>query len=102
MKPEQIYQHLKEIAEKLNIELSEENLKKSGLRVQSGFCRIKDRDKFIMDKHLSIHDKNSILAAFISEIAHDDIYIVPAVREYIQNNASYLEKLKTRQDDAHH
>ena len=102
MKPEQIYQHLKEIAEKLNVEISEENLKKSGLRAQSGFCKIKDKGKFIMDKHLSVSDKNSILAAFISETPHDDIFIVPAVRDFIQANASYLQRLKKRQRDAYH
>ena len=41
---------------------------------------------FIIDSKLSIHDKNSILAAFISKIPHEEIYMVPAVREFIQKN----------------
>ncbi len=83
MKPEQMYHHLKEIAEKLDITVREQNLKKTGPRVRSGFCTLKEKKMYIMDKGISIVNKNTILAAFLAEIPHDDIYIVPAVREFI-------------------
>ena len=84
MKPDQIHQHLKELSEKLGIEVSEQNLKKRGLPVQSGFCKIKDKKMFILDKHLSMREKNFILAAFLGKIPHEEIYIVPAIREFIE------------------
>ena len=87
-----MYRHLKELSEKLDVWVSEQNLKKSGPRTQSGFCRLGGKKIFIMDKHLSIHDKNSILAEFISDIAAEDIYIVPAVREFIQKNTGIRKK----------
>ena len=101
MKPEQMYQHLKELIEKLDIKFSEQNLKKSGPRVQSGFCKVKEKRMFIMDSRLSIHDKNSVLAAFISKIPHEEIYLVPAVREFIQKNIDTVpEILKSGTPDA--
>jgi hypothetical protein len=86
MKADQIYQHLKELSEKLGIEVSEQNLKKRGLRVQSGFCKLKDKKMYILDKHLSMREKNFILAGFLGKIPHEEIYIVPAVREFIEKN----------------
>jgi hypothetical protein len=73
MKPEQIYQELKDLAEKLNITVSEQNLRISGIRVKSGLCKVRGKDMFILDKNKSIYKKNKILAAF-----------VPAVREWLQ------------------
>lgn len=87
MKPEQIYQHLKELAEKLNIVVSEENLSKSGVRVKSGLCKVRNKDLFILDKHKTIFEKNTILATFLGKIRHEHIYIVPAVREFISRFA---------------
>ena len=94
MKPDQIYQHLKELSEKLGIEVSEQNLKKKELRVQSGFCKIKGKKIYILDKHLSFQKKNFILAAFLGKIPHEEIYIVPAVREFIEKHFQLDRKVK--------
>jgi len=83
MKPEQIYQELRDLAEKIGITVSEQNLRKSGISVKSGICKIKGKQIFIMDKHKSIHKKNTILTLFLKELPHEDIYVVPAVRELI-------------------
>jgi hypothetical protein len=83
MKPEQIYQELKDIAEKLGITVSEQNLRKTGISVKSGICKVKGKQIFIMDKHKSIQKKNVILTSFLKEMPHEDIYVIPAVRELI-------------------
>jgi len=83
MKPEQIYQALKELAEKLNINVSEQNLRQSGVKAQSGLCKVKGQRHFIMDKNKKIYEKNELLAACLSQMAHEDIYVVPAVREFL-------------------
>ncbi|MBW1698253.1 MAG: hypothetical protein JRH18_14155 [Deltaproteobacteria bacterium] len=92
MKPEQIYEHLKDMSEKLGINVSEENFRKSGVRVKSGFCKIKGKPKFIMDKHLKIKEKIDILASFLTTCPHEDLYVVPAVRELIQKTAIRIER----------
>jgi flagellar hook-associated protein FlgK len=87
MKPEEMYQHLRELAEKLNITVSEQNLRKSGVNVQSGFCIVKNRKLFILDKARSTFDKSTIIASYLNKAIDEDMYIMPAVREFIQKHA---------------
>jgi hypothetical protein len=87
MKPDQLYQELMDLAERMQITVSEQNLKAAGVKVKSGLCLVKGQNMFIMDKHKSIHKKIRILAAQLAEIPHDDLYIIPAVRELLQKYA---------------
>ena len=84
MKPEQIYQELKELAEKLNIHVSEENFRQTRIKAQSGLCQVKGQKRFIMDKHKSIHEKIELLVDCLSKMPHEEMYIVPAVRELLR------------------
>jgi hypothetical protein len=83
MKPDQLYQELKDLAERMQITVSEQNLKVSGIKVRSGLCTVKGQKLFIMDKHKSLRKKIKILAAQLALIPHEDIYIIPAVRELL-------------------
>jgi len=84
MRPEQIYQHLLDVAEKVQITVSEENLRRTGIKAKSGLCRVHGKDVYIMDKKATIREKVSLLAGCLARWPLDDIYIVPAVREVIQ------------------
>jgi len=92
MKPEQIYQELKDLAEKLALTVSEQKLRTAGIKVKSGLCTVKGKDMFIMDKHKSIHKKIKILAAQLADMPHEDLYLIPAIRELLNK---YAEKSKT-------
>ena len=92
MKPEQTYQELKDLAEKLALTVSEQNLRTAGIKVKSGLCTVKGKDMFIMDKHKSIHKKIKILAAQLANMPHEDIYLIPVIREMLNK---YGEKSKT-------
>ena len=83
MKPEQIYASLRELAEKLEIEVSEQNFKPSGIRVTSGLCRIKGRSVYLMDKHKPVKKKIKLLAAELARHPHEDIFIVPVLRDLL-------------------
>jgi hypothetical protein len=87
MKPEQLYQNLEELTEKLGITLSEQNLRISGLKVKSGLCTVKGEKMFIMDKHKNTRDKIEILASCLSKMPIEDIYIVPAIRELLDKHS---------------
>jgi hypothetical protein len=39
---------------------------------------------FIMDKHKSVHKRIKILASHLAQISHENIFIVPAVRELLE------------------
>ncbi|MBA3028085.1 MAG: hypothetical protein FP816_04610 [Desulfobacteraceae bacterium] len=83
MKPEQIYKELINLAEKLDITVKEENLRKAGIHVNSGLCKIKGRDFFIMDKHKKLKEKIEILSECLSEQKHETVFVVPAIRELL-------------------
>ena len=80
MKPDQIYQELIDLADRMQITVSEQNLRATGIRVKSGLCTVKGQNLFVMDKHKSIHKKISILATQLAALPHEDLYIVPAIR----------------------
>lgn len=84
MNPEQLYQDLKEIAEKLGVSVLEHNFRKTGIKVKSGLCKVKGKDLFIMDKNSSISEKNEVLLSCISKMPHEDIYIVPYLRDMLK------------------
>lgn len=84
MKSEQVYKLLKDVAEKLNIAVKEQNLRTAGIPVKSGFCIVRDEKLFIIDKHLTNYRKAKILGEFLSQFPLDDIYIVPKVREILK------------------
>ena len=84
MKPEQIYQELKDLAEKLEITVSEQNLRTAGIKVKSGLCKVRGKNLFVMDKHKSIHKKIDILATQLAKFPHEDIYIIPNIRDILE------------------
>jgi hypothetical protein len=88
MKPEQLYQELVNLAEKLEITVSEQNLRKTGVKAKSGLCKVKGKYLFVMDKHKSIHKKIKLLTTHLAIMPHEDIYIIPAVRELLDNKGS--------------
>ena len=79
---------MKEIAEKLGVIVSEQNFRTTGIKVKSGLCTVKGKNLFIIDKHKSIHEKNEILASCLGKMEHEDIYIVPAVRDFLDKYSS--------------
>jgi ABC-type enterochelin transport system substrate-binding protein len=83
MKPEQVYQELKDLAEKLGVTISEQNLRTSGIKVKSGLCKVKGKSLFVMDKHKALHKKIKILASQLAQMPYEDIYIIPTVRELL-------------------
>ncbi|MCJ8502490.1 hypothetical protein [Desulfatitalea alkaliphila] len=83
MKPEQLYRELKELAEKLDIRVLEQNFRPTGIHVKSGYCKVKDKDHCIIDKHLRLNQKVEVLAECLAGLPIESIYIVPAAREYL-------------------
>jgi hypothetical protein len=87
MKPEELYQELKLVAERLGVTVEEHNFREAGVRVMSGLCVVHGKRLFIMDKHKSVQKKIGILSAALSEMPLDEVYIIPVVRELIAKHA---------------
>ena len=87
MKPEQLYQELKDLADKMGVGVEEHNFRNTGIRVKSGSCIVHGKPLVIIDKHKSISKKIRVLAAALSRLPHESVYTVPAVRELISRLA---------------
>lgn len=83
MKPEQLYQELQNLANKLGVEVSEHNFRTAGIRVKSGYCIVKGQAQCIIDKHARLSRKVDALAECLSMLDHESVYTVPAVREFL-------------------
>ncbi|RJQ78739.1 MAG: hypothetical protein C4519_11770 [Desulfobacteraceae bacterium] len=83
MKPDQLYQELKALADKLNLQVLEQNFRPTGIRVKSGYCKFKGLDHCIIDKNLKKHQKADVLAECLTQMSLESIYIIPSVREYL-------------------
>ena len=88
MKPEQLYQALMDLAEKMSLTVSEQNLRTAGIKVKSGLCKVRGADMFIMDKHKSVHHKIRILATQLATMPHENVYVMPAVREVLNKHSA--------------
>jgi hypothetical protein len=87
MKPEKIYQELKDLADKLGIGVEEHNFRNAGVKVKSGSCIVHGKRLVIIDKHKPMAKKISVLASALARFPHDTVYLVPAVREIIARYA---------------
>jgi hypothetical protein len=85
MKPVQLYQELLNLAEKVGLQVSEQNFRTTGIRVRSGYCRVKEQDCCIIDKHLKLSQKIDVVAECLSIVPLESIYILPAVRDFLES-----------------
>ena len=71
MKPDQIYQDLKDLAEKLDVTVSEQSFRASGFPVRSGACLIKGKMHCIIDRNIGLQGKIKVLAKNLVNLAHE-------------------------------
>lgn len=83
MKQEIVLHHLEELAEKLSIKISYEDMKKEGISFKGGSCKIKGEERIIISKNLTSAEKIDILANELSKYDIDSVYIPPAVKQLL-------------------
>jgi len=59
---------------------------------EGGFCILKEERLLLINKRLTPTRKASVLAVAIHQIGLDNMYIKPAVREYIEDEVTRLLK----------
>jgi len=87
MKADRLYQELRDLAEKLAIEVTEQNFRATGVSAVSGLCKVKGKSLFLIDKHKSLRKKIEILSEFLSGMPCGDIFMLPAVRDHLSQYA---------------
>ncbi|RMF95323.1 MAG: hypothetical protein D6734_05745 [Candidatus Schekmanbacteria bacterium] len=83
MKQELILEQLEELAEKLSIKVQYEDLKKAGIKLRGGSCRVEDENRIIIDKRLRINEKVEILANELSKLNLENVYIPPRIKSIL-------------------
>ena len=82
-----ILQNLEGIAEKLNLNVSYENLRKLHVFSKGGLYRFKDDRTVLIEKSLILSDKIDTLADALTQFDLEEIYIPPALRKILTGRA---------------
>lgn len=73
MNPDQQYSAIKEAALKLGVEVREKNLHVPGIRVKSGFCKVRGKQVFILDKKKTLREKVALVAGCVSGLDYQKL-----------------------------
>lgn len=87
MTEEQILAELEELADACNIAVRYEKGDFEG-----GFCVLKAERMIVINKRLMAARRASVLAQGLAEVGIDELYLKPAVREYIEDELAKIAK----------
>ena len=76
-----------ETFERLGISVEFANLSFDDIQGKGGLCRVRDREKIILDRRLTVEDMNELLASELAKMDVEDIYLSPVVREAVERHA---------------
>ena len=94
MNADRLYQELKDLSERLGIEVSEQNFRATGIKARSGYCVVKGKPLYLIDKNKRLQRRIQIISEFLAAKVTEDVFLVPAIREHL---AKYNPK-KPRED----
>jgi len=83
-----ILQNLEGIAEKLNLKVSYENLRKLRVFSKGGLYRFKDDKTVLIEKSLILSEKIDTLADALAQFDLEEIFIPPAVRKILAGKST--------------
>jgi hypothetical protein len=79
MKLKNIYEDLLELAKRVGI-----TIRKEQGHFKSGYCIIKEQQTIIFNRGTTIETQSAVIARCLNEIKIDDIYVKPALREFLE------------------
>ena len=82
-KPEKLITLFEELADKLNIKLLQDKGDFTG-----GSCLVEDENFIVVNKRKAVEQRFKFLAQEFSKKDRSDIYIVPVLREFIEQSQS--------------
>ena len=78
---------LEELAHSLGIEVRYEQIKKEGAFYVGGLCQLKGEDLLIVNSKATISDQIQALAESLKSFDLSQVYIRPALREFLLKNS---------------
>jgi hypothetical protein len=87
MTHEQILSELEQLASNCGITIRYEKGDFDG-----GYCVLKAERLIVINKRLAITRRTSVLAQGLAEVGIDEMYLKPAIREYIEDELARVAK----------
>ncbi|HET9130694.1 MAG TPA: hypothetical protein VFO86_07100 [Terriglobia bacterium] len=87
MTQDQLLKELEELAEKSRITVRFEKGDFDG-----GYCILKDERIIVINKRLVVQKRASILAQALAEVGIEEVYLKPAVREFIEDELAKVAR----------
>jgi hypothetical protein len=88
MKIKQIHEELKNLANELGIKIRKENGS-----FKSGWCVINDNKLIIVNRNTPMETISAVIARCLAKHDIDNLFIKPAVRDYIDNEKQNIENV---------
>jgi len=79
---------LKDVAEKLAIEIEIANLNDQEFQIQSGYCKMNGKDLILLDKNISLQEQSEVILQALKNFDLDNIYVASWIREIIELESS--------------
>jgi hypothetical protein len=86
MTHEELLIQLEDLAGRLNIQVQYESLKNEDPSTFGGFCRVRDQHMVIIHSKATISRKIDIFTEALRRFDIDDLYMRPALREYLKKD----------------
>lgn len=87
MKAPELYQELKQLADRLGVPVMEKSFRNAGVPVQSGLCKVRGEFRFVMDRNLPVAEKNRVLGECLASLENDAVFVMPAVRDFLHKQS---------------
>lgn len=87
MKPDILVEELKQLAEQLGVTVRQEIGNFNG-----GYCVLHEKKLIVVNKKLTSNIKAAVLAQSLSHFALDEVYIKPALRDYIEDQVHRMKR----------
>jgi murein endopeptidase len=87
MKPELMIEELHEIARQLGVTIRYDRGDFEG-----GYCILKDQKLLLVNRRLLPARKASVLATAMSEIGLENVFVKPAIREFIEDEVAKADR----------
>lgn len=83
MNADRLYQELKDLSERMGVEVSEQNFRATGIKARSGYCIVKGKPMYLIDKNKRLPERIQILSEFLGKMISEDVFMVPALRVHL-------------------
>lgn len=88
MRHEEILHELQQIAEQLGVTVRYEKGDFEG-----GYCILREQKLLLVNRRLQSNRKASVLAVALQEIGMDTVYLKPALRAYVEDEAAKAKRM---------